>query len=103
VRFHLSLSNVHPDNKSISGHIFVLLANPGQDPPQVAPYPEVELENGTPSDWRKGTQFQISYGKTVRGEVKGLENAREYTQAWVYVYSQDGTLLLRKLLKADHA
>jgi hypothetical protein len=98
VRYRYSLSNTHPENKAVSGYLFIVLANDQPDPPALAPHPKVELIDGAPADYQRGAQFMIRRGKTVRGEIKGLETPGQFDQAWVYAYSKDGRLLIRKKL-----
>ena len=102
LRFQFSLRNVHPDNKGVSGYLFIVMANTKTDPPVLIPYPDVDLENGDPVNYKKGTLFSIRYGKTVRGKVKNLSNASDFSQAWVFAYSEDGELILKSLLTAQN-
>lgn len=102
LNFKFRLSNVTETNKSIAGYLVVVLVNNKVDPPVLASYPDVSFKDGLPADYRQGTQFSISYGKTVRGKITKLTRAQDFTQAWIYVYSQDGKLILRKLLNSEH-
>jgi len=97
--FQFELQNIHPGNRNISGYIVVVLVNDRTDPPRLAVYPDVEFKNGVPVDYKKGTQFSISYGKIVQGQVDKLENAQDFNQAWVFIYNDQGKLLQYKLLK----
>jgi len=97
--FQLELQNIHPANRNISGYLVVALVNAQVNPPRLAVYPEVEFKNGAPADYKKGTQFSISYGKIVQGQVDKLENAQDFNQAWVFIYDDEGKLLQYKLLK----
>ncbi|MFH1135958.1 MAG: hypothetical protein V1816_07715 [Pseudomonadota bacterium] len=102
LRFQFSLRNVHPDNKGIGGYLFIVIANMKSNPPVLIPYPDVALANGDPVDYKKGTLFNIRYGKTVRGKVKNLTKAGDFTQAWIFAYSETGELILKSLLTAEH-
>ncbi len=102
VRFQYNLSNIHPENKAVSGYLFIVLANTSTNPPTLASYPEVEIENGNPVDYKKGTQFSIRIGKTVRGRVRVKSSAKDYTEAWVFTYAEDGTLLMKKHLSSGN-
>ncbi len=103
LRFKLSLRNIDPGNKAVAGYLTLVLVNQKDNSAAVATYPEVDIKDGLPADFRKGTQFSISYGKTVRGRIEKLEDAGNFTEGWVFVYSQDGKILLKKNLKADNA
>lgn len=102
VRFQFNLNNLRPEIRSVSGFLFLVLGNPAANPPTVAVYPEVEFKQGKPADFKKGSQFNIRHGKTVRGRIDKLTGASTYKQAWIYAFSDDGQLLLRKMLTAEH-
>jgi hypothetical protein len=86
----------------VAGYLFIILANPYTNPPLFAPYPPVPLVGGFPADYRKGVQFSIKRGKTVRGRLPGLMDPTHYNQAWVFIYSKQGNLLLKKHLISDN-
>ncbi|MEW5724799.1 MAG: hypothetical protein AB1896_16930 [Thermodesulfobacteriota bacterium] len=98
MRFQYNLQNIQPGNELVSGYMFIVLTNNKSNPPKLVPYPPVEIKEGNPVDFKKGLQFSIRRGKTVRGKVEKLENADDYEQAWVFAYSDEGELLLKKLL-----
>jgi hypothetical protein len=100
--FRFRIANIHPDNKEVSGYLFVVVETLSEGLPHLAPYPEVELQDGDPADYRRGTAFSIKYGKSVRGRIDGLKKADEYTQAWVYIYDDDGELIMKKLLSTEN-
>lgn len=102
VRFQYSLTNIHPDNKTVAGYLFIVLVNDKMNPPGLAPYPEVPLENGNPTDYKKGTAFSIRHGKTVRGVVDNLSDGANYNKGWVFAYSEEGELILKKLLPSEN-
>jgi hypothetical protein len=102
VRFQYSLTNIHPENKAVTGYLFIVLVNEKVDPQGLAAYPEVKLEKGNPTDYKKGTAFSIRHGKTVRGRVDNLSDASNYDKGWVFAYSEEGELLLKKLLPSEN-
>ena len=102
VRFQYSLVNTERGNKAVSGYLFIVLANTSSGSAKFVPYPEVELENGVPADLKKGMQFSIRHGKTVRGSIANVENPADYDQAWIYAFSYQGDLLLKKLLAENN-
>lgn len=102
VSFQYNLRNITPDNEAVSGYVFFVLTNPGDDKGAPAVFPEVEFVNGQPSDYKKGTQFSIRHGKTVRGRLDGLNDAEKYNNAWVYAYSDEGELILKKNIPSDN-
>jgi hypothetical protein len=102
IRFQYILSNIHPENKAVSGYLFIILANEKNDPPVLAPFPEVEMTDGEPAAFKKGTAFSIRHGKTVRGRLKNLEDADKFDQAWVFAYDDEGNLLMKKRLNPEN-
>jgi hypothetical protein len=102
VRFQFTLKNIHPENKTVSGYLFIVLANGSTDPPRLAAYPDVALKEGSPADYKKGTLFSIKHGKTVKGQIDKLEQAVEYDQAWILAYSEEGELLMKKHLSSEN-
>jgi hypothetical protein len=98
LRFQYSLSNIDPGDDPVSGYLFLILANEDTNPPTTATYPEVELADGLPADFTKGTVFSIRHGKTVRGRFKGLENASGFDKAWVLAFDNEGRILMKKKL-----
>ncbi|MBU2549888.1 MAG: hypothetical protein KKB20_15850 [Proteobacteria bacterium] len=102
VRFQFNLRNVHPDNKMVNGYLFVILVNPQASPPATASYPETELRNLLPTDYKSGTVFSIRHGKTVRGLIENLTNAAAFSQVHVLVYTEDGQPLYRTVLEPEN-
>ncbi|MEW6267047.1 MAG: hypothetical protein AB1641_28575 [Thermodesulfobacteriota bacterium] len=101
LRFQFNLNNLQADaNKSVSGYWFLMVVNATANPPVTIVYPEVEFKKDRPTDYKKGAQFNIRKGKIVQGRFDKLTAANAFKQAWVYVYSDDGLLLLKKMLPA---
>ena len=102
VRFQYSLTNIHPENKAVTGYLFIVLVNDKLNPPGLAAYPDVDLKNGNPTDYKKGTAFSIRHGKTVRGRVENLSDGANFDKGWVFAYSEEGELLMKKLLPSEN-
>lgn len=101
LRFRFHLRNIHPENKTVTGYLFTILTNPKTSPPTQAVYPEVELKDGEPANYRRGIQFSIRHGKMVQGRISGLTQAGGFTEADVCAYSEDGRLMMKKRLALE--
>ena len=99
IRFQFHLRNIHPENKTVTGYLIVVLTNPNTTPPEMAAYPGVNLNEELQANYKKGTLFSIRHGKMVKGRVSNLTNAKDFTQAWVYVFSEKGEPLYKSLLE----
>jgi len=82
--------------------LFIILTNLKTDPPTRVVYPEVELKDGEPANYRRGIQFSIRHGKMVQGRIRGLTQASGFTEAHVCAYSEDGRLLMKKRLALEN-
>ena len=102
VSFQFILNNIDPKNKTISGYLFIVLTNSSTNPPRLAAYPEVELKDGLPADYKKGTLFSIRHGKTVKGQIEHLDKAIDYQHAWILAFSEGGELLMKKHLSSEN-
>lgn len=103
VRFQYSLLNVEEGSKkAVNGHIFIIIDNGQGADPLIASYPVVKFENGLPADYKKGTQFSIKHGKTVKGRIDKVKSPADVKDARVIVFSEDGKLLLNKLISAEN-
>jgi len=104
INFNFTLRKADLTVDRVSGYLIVVLANKKVDPPKLAAYPvSIKLSKGLPSTTSYGHAFSIQRGKTVRGMVQGVSNARDFSSATIYIYDRDGQLLLKKELKADNA
>lgn len=101
LRFRFHLRNIHPGNKTVTGYLFAILTNPGTSPATRAVYPEVELKDGEPVNYRRGIQFSIRHGKMVQGRISGITQASGFTEAHVCAYSEDGGLMMKKRLTLE--
>jgi hypothetical protein len=102
VSFQFVLNNIDPKNKTISGYLFIVLTNNSTNPPRLAAHPEVELKDGLPVDYKKGTLFSIRHGKTVKGQIEHLDKALDYQHAWILAFSEGGELLMKKHLSSEN-
>ena len=102
ITFKFTITNIHPNKDPVTGYLFIILANDSTQPVTLVPYPVVELKDGAPVDYKKGTQFSIKQYRTVRGQIKGLEATDKFDKALVMAYSMDGELIMKKQLTAEN-
>jgi hypothetical protein len=101
LRFRFRLHNAHPENKPVTGYLFLVLGAKANLEMFLA-YPEVELDKGRPVDFRKGMAFKINQYKEVEGVVNRPKETDRFDQAWVFAYSVEGELLMMKLLVSEN-
>jgi len=103
VRYKFKLENVSPKDITISGYTFVaLVSGTGSDEPiRIAPWSP--MEDGEPSLIKRGQYFGISRFKYVRGTLPDIRDATRFENVTVYVYSDTGKLLHKKVHPVDAA
>ena len=75
-----------------AGYVFAVLKPDAENSETWRAVPEVALESGRPADYQKGHAFSISRYKTMRLRAKNVVSC---ALATLWIYSEDGTLLLR--------
>jgi DNA-binding transcriptional MerR regulator len=96
LRLRMQLVNIHPDSKTIRGHVFAVLKSGPESNAQEIVIPKVPLENGQPTRISKGASFSIA--KLKIQYLKTILNSRhnQYNSATILIYSNTGELLLSK-------
>ncbi|MFB3926074.1 MAG: hypothetical protein ACE14T_08465 [Syntrophales bacterium] len=96
-RFQFTLGVRESKRDRASGYVFLVLKS---DRPQyessVQVFPAVELKNGRPSNYRQGEHFSILRHKLIKGVIKKITDPGIYSTAVIFVFSEDGALLLEK-------
>ncbi len=103
VRYKFKLENISPKDITISGYTFeALVPGTGSDEPiRIAPWSP--MEDGAPSLIKRGQYFGISRFKYVRGTLPDIRDATRFENVAVYVYSDTGKLLHKKVHPVDAA
>jgi len=103
VRYKFKLENISPKDITISGYTFVaLVPGTGSDEPiRIAPWSP--MKDGKPSLIKRGQYFGISRFKYVRGTLPDIRDATRFENVTVYVYSDTGKLLHKKVHPVDAA
>lgn len=97
IKFSFSLRKVDKELDLVSGYTIVVLENRSVNPPVRIPFPaSIKLENGAPVNLKRGQQFAIRHGKTIKGQLRPVKNPSSFRAATIFVYSFKGELLLRE-------
>lgn len=75
-----------------AGYVFAVLKPDAENSETWRAIPEVALESGRPAEYQKGHEFSISRYKTMRLRAKNVVSC---ALATLWIYSEDGTLLLQ--------
>jgi cell division protein FtsB len=79
--------------KPLAGHVIVVFKGDGLEPERWLAMPRVDLSKGRPSGRQKGFTFSISHSKAFAHSIPAPASLPAYTQAVVYVFSNEGQLL----------
>ena len=82
-----------PSRKPLSGHVIVVFRGSEPDSERWLAMPPVELTNGKPTGRKKGYTFSINHSKAFSHIMPTPPPLSAYTQAVVYVFSNEGQLL----------
>jgi hypothetical protein len=101
LEYRFVLTNIDPQGNRVKGYTFVVLEpeEGSEQPPVVSP--SVPLEHGRPAVFKKGKYFSIIRFKPVSGSFPDGEAMESYESATVYVYSEDGNLLVEEGFQVD--
>ncbi len=94
LKFRFKLDNLL--DEKLSGYILVLLKNPEKKIDAWVAMSDSPVENGDPSDFKSGRFFEITRFKTIKFTSEDVESVDKFVEAEVYIYNQDGNLLLKK-------
>jgi hypothetical protein len=96
LRFKFLLRNTKSYNNPVSGHVFVILRPEYLNVSTWSSYPNTELAEGRPHDTAGGESFTIARFKTIRGSFKTIPQRMEQFFISVWVFSDDGILIMTK-------
>lgn len=82
--------------KPLTGHVVVVFKSHGTEPERWLTMPSVDLPKGRPSGRQKGYTFSISHSKAFSHSLPAPPAMPAFTQAVLYVFSQDGQLLMAR-------
>ncbi len=91
-----SFKLVNRSGEKLRGYILVLLKNPEKNIDMWVAMEDPPVEKGDPSDYKSGRFFEIAKFKTIQFVAENVENKGKFVEAEVYIYDQDGNLLLKQ-------
>lgn len=94
VRF--KLVNLLPDGSSVSGYVFILARNDKSPPVPEWTYPQANLVNGLPENYKRGKLFIIQKFKPIQGTLAPSAGQDSPKTIQILVYDQAGELLLNQ-------
>jgi len=99
ISFSFNLRKLNEKIDLVSGYLIIVLKSRQINPPRLVVFPSsIKIINGAPSNFRRGQQFAIRYGKMVKGVIKRIKNPKSFNTATIFAYSFQGELLLKKTI-----
>jgi hypothetical protein len=101
LKFRFTLKNIDQRHRKVKGYTFVVLKpETGSQEPVIA-YPQTPMKDGKPAVFDKGEYFSIARFKPVFGSFSGIEAVGHFKTATVYIYSNNGSILVEKVYEVD--
>lgn len=85
---------------AVSGRIFVVLEEAGDEPSPRLVVPEVDLRNGTPARISRGEYFSINRFKSIEMKARADQPDR-FERATVFIFLTEGKLLYKQGFDVD--
>jgi hypothetical protein len=93
-RYSFLLKNKISKNAPESGYIFLILKSDDSGAERWLADPQTNLSNGVPQNFRDGDPFSITRHKVI---AKDISIQHVYDSASIFVFSEDGKLVLREI------
>ena len=94
LKAQFKLNNTSED--TVSGYMFVILKSREESTDSWLSLPSTQLTEGIPADYKSGRHFAISRFKTIRFKAENPQNPKQFDQAVVIIYGDEGDILFRK-------
>jgi hypothetical protein len=101
-KFQFSLKNIDREGGKIAGYTFVVFKPAEGSGEPIRSFPWSPLKNGMPAIFKRGQYFAIAHFKFVRGTLTDVTTIHPFKTATVYVYSENGDLLVEKVFEVDN-
>lgn len=88
--------NIKEGNEPVGGYIHIIARREGQQGTRTWTYPEEQLVEGFPKDYKKGQPFLIQRFKPIHGRFQIPPGSRHPTVVIVLVYNHTGDIVLKK-------
>ena len=92
-RYSFLLKNKTSKNAPASGYIFLILKSEGLGAERWTADPQTVLSNGVPQHFKDGDHFSITRHKVI---AKNISIQRVYDSASIFVFSDNGKLVLKE-------
>jgi hypothetical protein len=92
--------NKQLDEEPIGGYIFVCARIKDSDKSEVWVYPNSQLKDGLPVNYRSGQRFFIQKFKSISSKYTLSKSINRPLIFEIFVYDRNGTLILRKIVEA---
>ena len=96
LRVSFEVTNVSQSGDRVSGHVILIMKKDENNPAGWLVLPRVNVANGRPDGKNRGKSFTISYYKKMRFKLAKQRNPNSFRLATVYVFSNNGRLMLEK-------
>lgn len=90
------LVNKKPGTSKLTGYLFMVASSTDITPSAYITWPQADLENGIPKNYRQGSTFDIRHMKYIKGRINQDDIGTKFNHLEVIAYSQDGTIILKK-------
>lgn len=101
-KFQFALENIDREGGRIAGYSFVVFKPAEGSGEPIRSFPWSPLKNGMPAIFKRGQYFAIAHFKFVRGTLTDVTTIHRFKTATVYVYSENGDLLVKKVFEVDN-
>jgi len=92
--------NKQLNEEPIGGYIFVFARIKDSDKSEVWVYPNSQLKDGLPVNYRNGQRFFIQRFKSISSKYTLSKSINRPLIFEIFVYDRNGTLILRKIVEA---
>jgi len=96
IQLRYKLIATRSGRKPLTGHVVVVFKSHDTEPGRWLTMPPVDLPKGRPSGRQRGYTFSISHSKAFSHSLPAPAAMPAYTQAVLYVFSQDGQLWMAR-------
>jgi hypothetical protein len=96
MRISFKLMNTTPGDEAVGGYYHIIARGDSPEQPQEWIYPQQELENGLPKNFKRGKVFLIQRFKPVYWGLEIPPGSDTPSVIMVLVYDQSGDLILKK-------
>ncbi|MBA3008757.1 MAG: hypothetical protein FP812_00715 [Desulfobacula sp.] len=101
VRF--DIRNISDAPGGVSGRIFTILKPENKTQKDWLVVPAGPLENGVPSQYRKGQYFSIAHFKPVKFRIESKAGPDFFKKAAIYIFNDNGDLMFESLIDITEA